>query len=505
MNSIRHKTSRAFYLLALFIVFLCLLAFFNLLYLQQQVKEGVEVSSFKDDIMEMRRHEKNLVLYHNKKELDNIVLYTHKAITSLSKNLDSFKQLAVPADISQLQSLLNDYLELLSHYQQQWHNIEPATVAQILRPLGHQLSTLSDQMALEERNSLIHSLRTTRWTLAGAILMTAVITVFIGYHLSRQVVRPLRELENNLEPIAQGRFEQLQVKSNEQEVIAFTEAFNRMLHELELRKQRLLQTEKLASLGILASGVAHELNNPLGNILSSCQLLKEELHSADKAMLDNWLEQIDSETMRAHKIVSAMKNFGQPQSFNIEPVPLRELIDSTLLLLHNDLKHLPAIQQNIPENLLLNVDYQRFQQVLINLLKNAIDAGDQTNQISLQASLCREPFSPLPHGSYIIGDVSEGISNKMKKTFSDKETGCKAACASLHIKDTGHGITQETMVHIFDPFFTTKAPGQGMGIGLYIAQEIIREHAGEIAVLSHPGQGTEFIIRLPCFQPTAPP
>jgi len=173
--------------------------------------------------------------------------------------------------------------------------------------------------------------------------------------------------------------------------------------------------------------------------------------------------------------------------------------------LHNDLKHLPAIQQNIPENLLLNVDYQRFQQVLINLLKNAIDAGDQTNQISLQASLCREPFSPLPHGSYIIGDVSEGISNKMKKTFSDKETGCKAACASLHIKDTGHGITQETMVHIFDPFFTTKAPGQGMGIGLYIAQEIIREHAGEIAVLSHPGQGTEFIIRLPCFQPTAPP
>ncbi len=505
MNSIRHKTSRAFYLLALFIIFLCLFAFFNLLYLQQQVREGVEVSSFKDDILEMRRHEKNLILYHNKKELDNIISYTHTAIANLHKNLDSFQQLAVPDDIRDLQHLLNDYQQLVSRYQKQWRNTSSATMAQGLRPLGHQLSILSEQMAFQERHSLIHSLSTTRWTLAGAIFMTALITVFIGYHLSRQVVRPLRELESNLEPIAQGHFEHLQVKSNEQEVVAFTKAFNRMLHELELRKQRLLQTEKLASLGILASGVAHELNNPLGNILSSCQLLKEELHTADKTLLTSWLEQIDSETMRAHKIVSAMKNFGQPKNFNIEPVPLKELIDSTLLLLHNDLKQLPAINLDIPDNLLLNVDYQRFQQVLINLLKNAIDAGDHNNQISLQASVCREPLTPLPEGSYIIGEVSEGINNHNASAGTKKHPVCKTACASLSIKDTGQGISREDMAHIFDPFFTTKAPGRGMGIGLYIAQEIIREHAGEIAVLSQPGQGTEFIIRLPCINPIKQP
>ena len=87
MNSIRHKISSAFYMLAIFIVLLCLFAFFNLLYLQQEVKEGVVISNFKDDILEMRRHEKNLFLYHNKKKLKNIILFTQEAINEKSELL----------------------------------------------------------------------------------------------------------------------------------------------------------------------------------------------------------------------------------------------------------------------------------------------------------------------------------------------------------------------------------------------------------------------------------
>ncbi len=93
MNSIRHKTSRAFYLLAIFIVFICLFAFFNLLYLQQQVKEGVVIANFKDDILEMRRHEKNLFLYHNKNELESILLFTQKAIDNLNTNQQTYQTL----------------------------------------------------------------------------------------------------------------------------------------------------------------------------------------------------------------------------------------------------------------------------------------------------------------------------------------------------------------------------------------------------------------------------
>jgi signal transduction histidine kinase len=488
MNSIRHKTSRAFYLLATFIVLLCLFAFFNLLYLQQQVKEGVVISNFKDDILEMRRHEKNLFLYHNKKELESILRFTREAIHNLEQNHDSYASLRSKINLDKLLNLLSEYQVLLTRYWTQWENLQQENLSRSIRPLGHQLSSIADKFASQERESLLQSLNTTQWTLASAIFITALITLLIGYRLSRLVVKPLRELENRLQPIAQGKFEQLEVVSNEQEIITFTNAFNHMLYELDLRKKRLLHTEKLASLGVLISGVAHELNNPLGNILSSCQLLKEEIDSADRDLLIDWLEQIDSETMRAHKIVNALKDFGRHQDFNIEAIQLVELIDNTLLLLNNELKPLPTVIKNIPEKLFINVDRQRFQQVLINIIKNSVDAGDNNNQIELKASFCWDDSNALPNDAYIIGDVKKPLQESIKEM----------AYTSLSIKDSGQGIDEKSIEHIFDPFYTTKAPGKGMGIGLYIVQEIIREHAGEIGVISHPDNGAEFIIRLPC-------
>ena len=484
MNSIRHKTSRAFYLLAIFIVLLCLFAFFNLLYLQQQVKKGVAINNFKDDILGMRRHEKNLFLYHNKDELGNILKFSQEAIDNLEKNTDSYSNLRSKINLNDLQHSLISYQNLLTTYWQQWELLKTEELSSSIRPLGHELSTIADTFALQERQILLQSLNTTQWTLASAILITALITVFIGYRLSRLVVKPLRELENSLEPIAQGKFEQLEVKSNEQEIIAFKDAFNRMLYELDLRKKRLLHTEKLASLGVLISGVAHELNNPLGNILSSCQLLKEELDSADRELLVNWLEQIDNETMRAHKIVHALKDFGGQQDLVIEPVRLSELIDNTLLLLRNDLKQLPTVLIDIPDNVFINVDRQRFQQVLINLIKNSIDAGDETNQIELKADFCWDHTCTLPDDAYVIGDLKKPLNPNTPYTI-------------LSIKDNGSGMDKTTIEHIFDPFYTTRSPGNGMGIGLYIVQEIIRELSGEIGVISQPEKGAEFIIRLP--------
>lgn len=492
MNSIRHKTSRAFYLLAIFIVFICLFAFFNLLYLQQQVNKGVVISNFKDDILEMRRHEKNLFLYHNKNELENILLFTDKAINNLSKNQNSYKNLQTEINLATLQQILIDYQKLLKKYGQKKLVAEQEKMAEIIRPLGHQLSSIADQFAIRERDYLLQSLNITQWTLLGAILIIALTTVVVGYRLSHLVVKPLKELEKNLKPIAKGQFDQLKINSDEQEIIAFTDAFNRMLYELDLRKKRLLHTEKQASLGILISGVAHELNNPLGNILSSCQLLKEELNSAEPELLLDWLQQIDSETMRAHKIVHALQDFGRQSDFSIEPVNLLELIDNTLLLLQNELKPLPPIIKDIPAELLINADRQKFQQVLINLIKNAIDAGDESNQIELYAGHCWSENKAsiilekhYKDNGYFIGEVK--LPPKQNSVYT-----------SLSIKDTGCGINKNTIEHIFDPFYTTKAPGKGMGLGLYLVQEIIRKHFGEIGVISQVDKGTQFLIRLPC-------
>ncbi len=394
--------------------------------------------------------------------------------------------------MNNLQQSLIRYQTLLTRYWDQWEQLHQEDLASLIRPLGHHLSTIADKFAKQERESLLQSLNTTHWNLVGAIFVIALITVFIGYRLSRLVVKPLRELENNLEPIAKGQFEQLSVNSDEQEVITFTNAFNRMLYELDLRKKRLLHTEKLASLGVLISGVAHELNNPLGNILSSCQLLKEELDSADRNLLLEWLEQIDAETMRAHKIVLALKDFGRKQDFIIEPVRLVELIDTTLLLFFFFFFFFFFFLKDIPEDLFINVDRQRFQQVLINLIKNSIDAGDNQNLIQFKASFCSS---------------KTGIDSLLEKTYRDEAhvigeiktpLNQGVAYTSISIKDCGSGINEELIEHIFDPFYTTKAPGKGMGLGLYIVQEIIREHSGEIGVISDVGTGTQFIIRLPC-------
>ena len=492
MNSIRNKTSRAFYLLAIFIVFICLFAFFNLLYLQQQVKKGVVISNFKDDILEMRRHEKNLFLYHNNSELENVLLFTHKAIDNLNKNKKSYQTFQAEINLEKLQQSLIAYQRLLQKYGLLKLSVNQLKMAEVIRPLGHQLSSIADQFAKRERDYLLQSLNATQWTLLGAILIIALTTVVVGYRLSYLVVKPLKELERNLKPIAKGQFDQLKINSNEQEIIAFTDAFNRMLFELDLRKKRLLHTEKLASLGILVSGVAHELNNPLGNILSSCQLLKEELSNGEPELLESWLQQIDSETMRAHKIVHALQDLGRQSDFIIEPVNLLDLVNSTLLLLHNELKYLPTIKIKIPDDLLINADRQKFQQVLINLIKNARDSGDENNQIELNAGHCWNTNKAAAilekkykDKGYFIGEVKTPPKHDNVYT-------------SLSIKDSGSGINKNAIEHIFDPFYTTKPPGKGMGLGLYLVQEIIREHFGEIGVISQVGEGTQFLIRLPC-------
>ncbi|MBF0220381.1 MAG: HAMP domain-containing histidine kinase [Gammaproteobacteria bacterium] len=349
-----------------------------------------------------------------------------------------------------------------------------------VRLVGHQLTEDAQLFSELERTTLTKAIEQSRNWLLLTLLGVGLVGALLGTVIARSVVRPLRQLEHDLEPIAAGHFRQLPPPSNDQEMVALAAAFNRMLAELDERRRQLLHSEKLASLGILVAGVAHELNNPLSNISTACQLGLEDLASQEYQNLTQWLQQIDTQTQRAHHILLALSDYARRRPLTLEAVEIIPLLKTTLLLIRKELGRQVTLEQMLPEGLTIKADSQRLQQVFINLLKNAVDAGGPEVTITLSARAVENIVdSPL--------------------RFSLNETnGQQRRYAQITVADNGEGINPETLPHIFDPFFTTRAVGQGMGLGLYIVQEIIRELAGGIVVESEPGKGTSFHLILPC-------
>ncbi len=486
MTSLRQKITLSYSLFASLIFLLSIFAFADLLFLESQIDEGRVINLLKDDVLDMRRHEKNLMLYQNPAELDQIEQLGLRVDDNISSHQSLYMNLLGEQRFNTLINDIQHYRELFVNYKLSTDS-NPLNQSELddIRLLGQQVSGAVSLLAMDERQQLVARANQSQWALAGAILVMGIIVVAIGWRMSRVVSAPLKQMEKKLAYISNGRFDYLKPVSQDREFINFTHAFNRMLHELDLRHRRLLQAEKLASLGVLVSGVAHELNNPLGNISSSCQLLVEELDDVDPKMQREWLQQIDDETVRAQHIVKALLEYGQKQSFTLQPLLLKEVVDRSLLLLRNQLKRAAAITVDIQEGFSIRADMQRMQQVFINIIRNALNAGGDDVQISIRAYTGGTMTSTEQDSMHFVGDTDCVLNQEL--------TYC-----AIEIADNGPGIAADIIDKIFDPFFTTDEPGHGSGLGLYIVQEIIEEHDGCIGVASVLGEGSRFIIRLPC-------
>ncbi|MCW8956573.1 MAG: HAMP domain-containing histidine kinase [Gammaproteobacteria bacterium] len=491
MTSLRRKITISYTLIAGLIFLLSIFAYADMLFLESHIEEGEVVTLLKDNMLELRRHEKNLLLYRTAEELQQIDQYVAQATENLTSHRELYISLIGAIDFDQLLNRLNAYGRLFTTQVSDMiatgtANPEPynSAVFEDIRKLGHQVSEVITELAADERQRLVAMAHRSQWALAGTILVMAMLTVAIGWRMSRVIGIPLKLIEQKLRYIANGRFDHLEPVTQDQEFISFTNAFNRMLHELDLRHRRLLQAEKLASLGVLMSGVAHELNNPLGNISSSCQLLLEELDQVDAVQQQEWLLQIDNETERAKHIVKALLEYGQKKAFNLEALLLKNIIEKSMLLLRNQLKSAAKVELDVADTFYIRGDMQRMQQVFINLIRNALNAGGDEAAISIKA---------LPAGASSILDQEEvHFVGDPACVLNQQQSYCE-----IIIADNGPGISRQIIEKIFDPFFTTNEPGHGTGLGLYIVQEIIQEHEGCIGVRSVAGQGTQFIIRLP--------
>jgi PAS domain S-box-containing protein len=258
----------------------------------------------------------------------------------------------------------------------------------------------------------------------------------------------LEKHKNNLEQLVEKRTHQLE----------------KAMQELKEAQSQLIQSEKMASLGILTAGVAHEINNPLNYIQSSIYGLENMLkHGIDNAVLEKIIKNMKVGVERASSIVKSLNTFSRKGKTRRKLCNINKIIDECLLLLNHELKNKYTVTKNYTsEKYLLIGEEESLHQVFINLLINSIQAMNDEGEIVISTQL-----------------------DKNKKQLQVK------------ISDTGEGINKENISKIFDPFFTTKPPGKGVGLGLSIVYKIVREHNGTITLESEPSEGTVVNIILP--------
>ncbi|WP_156033425.1 sensor histidine kinase [Candidatus Magnetobacterium casense] len=478
---IRQKIILGYFIVLFMITVFSFLISMIMGFMEKKILLGEVISEFFDATLEMRRFEKNYFLYSKEPDFQENLYYANKALEILDRDTKGTSKIAHAA---LLKNDLSVYIQLLTQYRHD-HLAKAAdndleVLRQKIREQGKDITTRSEAISRAERDVIRYVLAGSRRFIVVAILVLTVLSALIGHVLSRSVVRPLKQLQDSMKIIAGGGFHMIVIDSRDREVVSLIEAFNRMLRDREVRRKHLIQSEKLASLGTMLSGVAHELNNPLSNISTSCQILQEELGQGDVEYFGELLRQIDDQTTRARNIVRSLLDFSREKDFKKDTLPLRGLFEETIMFLKRQLPTQVNIVMEIAENVSVYADKQRIQQVFLNLIKNAAEAitadGEATDgYISITARRAFANEKCLRHdGTCVPGD----------------------AAVDIGIKDTGMGIESSMLPRIFDPFFTTKDVGKGAGLGLFIVHEIIEEHGGCITVDSHPQRGTTFRIRL---------
>lgn len=279
----------------------------------------------------------------------------------------------------------------------------------------------------------------------------------------RNAQNELKRYSENLEELVNERSEQI-IKAYE-ELQESNEQLKTTLDSLRKTQNQLVQSEKMASLGVLSAGVGHEINNPLNFIKGGVNALASHLNLQSEKIGEEvkpYIDIINEGVNRATAIVKGLSHFSRQSGKQDEVCDLHKILDNCLLILNSKLKHKAVIEKQYADSLpTLTGNEGQLHQAILNILSNAEQAIKQNGLIR--------------------------ISTTVEKNY-----------IKLTISDNGHGISVENLPRISDPFFTTKAPGEGTGLGLSITYKIIEEHKGKITVKSELNKGTEFVLLFPC-------
>jgi len=513
--SLKKKIILSFLISSTIIAILALTAYLTFVEIQKEIRYLELADTLRSKTLQLRRHEKNFFLYRDPTE--NTLV--HDYITQIKDIVNRTTPAYGAGMIKELEELIISYEgtysrieELGSVFQKKLDRLKPlfpvyeplfpiieSTILERplvnarlledvfpgpsadsaidtlrslhieileLRKIGENIVNLSKDLDRSAREKAERGVSISQKTTLFLFPLSLIVGLVALFMIGQNIVRRLEILRSAIEKTARGDFLSLPLGDEHDEVGVLMKTFNKMGEalverdkELSKKNEELYQSRKLASIGTLASGVAHELNNPLNNIYISAQILSREMGGGDfPPIIKGTVEDIFSQSLRVKRIVSDLLEFSREKAPVLKKINLTGLIeDVTSRMMMSDI--LEEIELNVtsPQDILIQADRHLMEQVFINLISNAVDAMEGKGSIDIT----------VDHSS------NEAV---------------------ITISDTGKGISTEEIEKIFDPFFTTKE--KGTGLGLAIVYNIVRKHNGSITVRSTQGEGTTFTIVL---------
>ena len=470
--SIRFRITMAFTIAFLFSFAIAIssMVFISRLNANQEHLDRVGALVF--NVEQARRHEKNFFLYGAKTDIFDALASIKLATEAFHDKAQGIRSLVSEDIFNQVKTEMQEYSALLVETsrtplapgQQKGEDVKGLEAR--VRVAGHQVMThatdLMNQAHLKVR-AMAHTFMVAAMFI---IILNLIVMIWVASEMARQILQPLGRFVGYAERIGAGDFRPVTPQRKYRDEFSnLAIAINSMVRELLEKHEELLQSRKMAAVGTLTSGIAHELNNPLNNISLTTETLLEGLDDYSKEDALEMLRDIFLQVERASGTVKNLLDFTRKDQARFAPVDLGEVVETSFQLVENECSLNEVETQNLIDIGLPKArgSFRNLQQVLLNMFLNAIHAMPEGGMITVE--------------SHLEGDWLK-----------------------MDIVDTGSGIEKKNLERIFDPFFTTKEVGRGTGLGLSVSYGIIEKMGGRITVASEVGEGTTFSIFLPVWR-----
>ena len=517
--SLQKKIILSFFISAFIIAILAAFEYVNFIEIKKEILNLEITDTVRSKSLQLRRHEKNFFLNGDLKELDKAYNYTRelKDILGQSSHFDrTGRLLAFKDKIIEYEKMLNRIEVIYWDFQREFKEIKPLHMQHVkffplieatflerpainadvlvraflldkgnpavksllqmereiadLRKSGEEIINISKELDRIARQNAENTISLSKMAILIFFPLFLIVGIGTLFYISNTVVKRLGLVIDIVEKTGKGQFSLVSVPAGKwggDEVGILIKKFNDMEKELVEREEELarknkelLMSKKLAAIGTLASGVAHELNNPLNNIYLSAQVLQKEAGENCSPMVKETLNDIIGQSIRVKGIVGDLLEYARGKEPSLRTIELTELIRNVhkLLKITVNMERINFVLNSNDDNIFIKADQEQIERVFINLFTNAVEA--MTGK----------------------GDIIVTLS---------KERGA----IKIWVSDTGKGMTPEEMEKVFEPFFTTK--DKGTGLGLAIVFNIIKKHKGEIMVDSQRDKGTTFYMVFP--------